>query len=285
MKFDGNRAWGDATRAIAANREVLLVMAGVFFFLPALAAALFLSGYQSEMQANLAALSAAEPGNTAVLQPFLRSYARVAPYLLGLLLINAAGYMAMLALLTDRRRPTVGEAMGIALRCLPALIGTILVFTAGYFLALIPLGLLLGGLIAVAGKATAMTAGVIAVLGLLALVATRLSLTLPVIVIEGQHNPLSALGRSWRMSAGNGWRLFAFYLLLVIAYLVIALSLTAVTKLAVLPLGGGEPETIISGAVSGLIGAVAAVVLTAILAAIHRQLSGPSPDPEGRPFR
>ena len=31
MKFDGNRAWNDAVRAVSANREVLLVLAGVFY--------------------------------------------------------------------------------------------------------------------------------------------------------------------------------------------------------------------------------------------------------------
>ena len=34
MKLDLNAAWDHAVRLIAANREVMLVLAGVFFFLP-----------------------------------------------------------------------------------------------------------------------------------------------------------------------------------------------------------------------------------------------------------
>ena len=34
MKFDMSAAWNEATRLMAANRDVLLIVAGVFFFLP-----------------------------------------------------------------------------------------------------------------------------------------------------------------------------------------------------------------------------------------------------------
>ena len=275
MRFDGNQAWSEAVRAISANREVLLVMAGVFFFLPGLVAAFFLSGLQAQSQASLAAMMAA-PKNPAAMQQMMHVYGAIAPYVVALLLIQSLGYMAMLALLTDRRRPTVGEAMAIGARCLPALVGTILLFFVGYVLASLPLGLLLMGCILVLGPGLGAAIGVTVIILVVMMVVTRLSLTLPVIVIEGQHNPVTALVRSWRITQGTSLRLLAFYALLGIAYLVITIALGALLNLVAVAAGPGEPFVAIAGVVSGVIGAITSIVLTGILAAVHRQLAGPS---------
>ena len=37
MKLEMNRAWNDAVRLVRRSREVVLIVAGVFFFLPYLA--------------------------------------------------------------------------------------------------------------------------------------------------------------------------------------------------------------------------------------------------------
>ena len=42
MKFDMGKAWNDTVAILSANREVLLVLAGVFFLLPALASGLLM---------------------------------------------------------------------------------------------------------------------------------------------------------------------------------------------------------------------------------------------------
>ncbi len=273
MKFDGNRAWTEAVRAISANREVLLVMAGVFFFLPGLIAAFLLSGLQTEMQAGLTAMMAA-PKSPAVLQQMMHIYSEIAPYVILLLLVQSVGYMAMLALLTDQRRPTVGEAMAIGARCLPALVGAILLFIVGYMFASLPLGLIVLAFITALGAQLGSAIGVTIVLLVLILAVTRLSLTLPVIVIEGLHNPVTALVRSWRITAGTCLRLLAFYVLLGVAYLVITIALSAL--LSLMSAGTGQAYELISGTVSGVIGAITSIVMTAILAAVHRQLGGPS---------
>jgi hypothetical protein len=275
MKFDGNRAWNDAVRAISANREVLLVLAGVFFFLPGLAAALFMSGSQAEMAASVAAVMAA-PKNPAALQQMMHAYGSVAPYVIALLLVQSLGYMAMLSLLTDRRRPTVGEAMAIGVRSMPALIGAILIAFMGYIVVSLPLGLIVMACVIAMGPQLGAAVGITIDLVIMILVVTRLSLTLPVIVIEGLHRPFAALHRSFRITGHNVLRLMAFYLMLATAYIVITVALGAVLTLLSTVIGTGASFALVSGAISGLIGAFTSIVLTAILAAVHRQLAGSS---------
>lgn len=274
MKFDGNRAWNDAVRTVSANREVLLVLAGVFFFLPGLIAALFLSGFQAEMAAGVAAVVGA-PKSPAALQQMMRAYAAIAPYVILLTLIQTLGYMAMLALLTDARRPTVGQAIAIGARSLPALIGTIMIFVLGYVLASLPMGLILMACIAGLGPQLGSAIGITIDLVAILLMVTRLSLTLPVIVIEGLHRPIAALQRSWRITGGCTLRLLGFYIMLGIAYIVISIALSVLLNLLTAMIGTGPVFALISGGIEGVIGAVTSIVLTAVLAAVHRQLSGP----------
>jgi membrane-anchored glycerophosphoryl diester phosphodiesterase (GDPDase) len=275
MKFDGNRAWNDAVRAVSANREVLLVLAGVFFFLPGLAAALFLAGYQTEMADSVAAMMAT-PKNAAVVARMMHAYGAIAPYVIMLLLVQTLGYMAMLALLTDRRRPTVGEAMAMGARGMPALIGAILIFFLAYVLASLPMGLILMACVAALGSQVGAAIGITIDMVALVVVVIRLSLTLPVIVMDGLHRPFAALQRSWQITRGNTLRLWGFYMMLALAYIVITLALSALLSLLSAVTGTGEGFALLSGGVSGAIGAVTSVVLTAILATVHRQLADPS---------
>ena len=272
MKFNGNLAWNEAMRAIRANREVLLVMAGVFFFLPGVIAALFLSGIRTDMAARLQA-AMTPPRNPAAVQALMQVWWHVMPALLLLMLVQVLGYMAMMALLTDARRPTVGEAMMMALRSLPTLIGTALIVFGCYLLASIPFALVIFALIFALGPQIGAFVGVtVAMLAMLVIV-VRLSQTLPAIVIEGRHRPLAALQRSWAITRGNTLALLAFFLLLVIAYVVISLSLGAVLNMAAAAAGNGPTYRLIADVLAGAIGALSSIVITAILAATHRQLA------------
>ena len=132
MKFDMNAAWRDATAMISANREVLLVVAGIFFFVPSLILTFAVGDLQE--------LAAAKPDDLAA--AMLAIYAQWG-WLFGLVSLAAMiGYLALLALLRDHNRPTVGEAIKIGLVGLLPGIGA-------YILLMLGLGLvvaLLGGL-------------------------------------------------------------------------------------------------------------------------------------------
>jgi membrane-anchored glycerophosphoryl diester phosphodiesterase (GDPDase) len=113
----------------------------------------------------------------------------------------------------------------------------------------------------------------------------KLSLVLPVIVIENVRNPMAALTRSWQLTKGNSLRLFVFYLLLTIAYFVIVMVIGMVSMAPVVLIAGqGKAAMLVGGLVSGIVGAAASALLTAILAAIHRQLAGPSAASIGATF-
>jgi membrane-anchored glycerophosphoryl diester phosphodiesterase (GDPDase) len=278
MKFDSNRAWRDASAAASANREVLLAVAGVFFLLPGLASVLFLSDFQADMMANFSNPAAAERIMKGMTGP-------VVGFGLVSFVLQAIGYLAMLGLLTDRTRPTVGEALVAAIKALPSVIGAALLFFFGYMMAIVVLAALAGALSQVTGLGAVVAILVVGLIGGVVYAMVKLSLVLPVIVIERVHNPAAALVRSWQLTRGNSLRLLAFYLLLGLAYLVIVMVVGMVAMaLTALVAGQGKVSMLIGGVVSGVVGAAASALFTAILAAIHRQLAGPSAEAIGATF-
>lgn len=276
MKFDSNSAWNQAIASISANRAVLLPVAGVFFLLPSLASTWLMSDAYQLLIANLR--------NPAGLNDALQQVGgKIYGFGLVSFAIQMVGYMAMLALLTDRTRPTVGQAIGGAVRSLPTLVAATLLFFVGYALFIFALGTA-AGLLAALVKAGAVT--FLLFLGVLVAVfavMVRLSLTLPVIIIEGVMNPVTALVRSWNLTRGNGLRIFVFYLLMIIGLLVLYIVFAMVFGLFIgfgSMAAGSLPQSsvpaIAMGLVGGVIGSLLSVVLTGVLAAIHAQLSGPS---------
>ncbi len=278
MKFDSNRAWRDASAAASANREVLVAVAGVFFLLPGLASVLFLSDFQADMMANFGNPAAAERIMKGMTGP-------VVGFGLVSFLLQSIGYLAMLALLTDRTRPTVGEAIGAAIKALPSVIGAALLFFFAYMLAVVVFAMLAGAISSVTGLGAVAVLLVILLIGGVFYSMVKLSLVLPVIVIENVQNPATALARSWQLTKGNSLRLLAFYLLLGVAYLVIVMVVGMVSMaLATLIAGQGKVSMLIGGVVTGVVGAAASALFTAILAAIHSQLAGPSAEAIGATF-
>ena len=116
-------------------------------------------------------------------------------------LLQAIGMLGLLALLTDRRRPTVAEALKTgATKVLP--------YIAAYLLLGIGLALAVMILATLAGLSGArlLWPVVVVILALVAWVAlfVRFSLVGPVMVRENVINPLRALGRSWALTKGDG---------------------------------------------------------------------------------
>ncbi|MBH0114191.1 lipoyltransferase [Novosphingobium sp. YJ-S2-02] len=279
MRFDSNRAWTGGIAKVMANRDVLIALAGVFFFLPTLLSGVFLADVQAVMMANLE--------NEAVLKQVMAEHmGSILALSLGSALVQGLGYLAVMALLSGQGRPTVGEAIRTAFRSLPTLIAASLIYFAAFVLIMLVAGLFVGALGGLTGLAGVMS-GVMVLFVMVGLFYTsiRLSLLTATIVRDGIANPLHALLRSWQLTRGNALRLLGFFLLLFAGYLALSfvLSLFVVTPVALLA-GPGDATTLAGGIVSGLIGAVASVIMTALLVEAHEQLSGGMPGSEAKTF-
>jgi hypothetical protein len=190
--FDGGRAWSEAMAMLRARREILLTLTGFFLMLPMLvllmlrwpelgneSSAATVAGWNSWTEAN-------------------------SLWLLLVALIGSFGRLAMLILIYDRARPTVGEALGGAGRLflwfyLAGLL-TSLAQYGGFLLFVLP-GLYLMG---------------------------RLFVVEPVLVAEGLASPLRALARSFEVTRGNGWRIFAVSAIVVLGAFIFLLAVSTV---------------------------------------------------------
>ena len=262
MQFDMNRTWSQATAMISVHWQYLALIAGIFFLLPNLAMVVVMP----DMMGTLLA-----PGDDPeVMMTQLSS--QILPLMVVVLvgsLFSVVGYAAMVSLL-GHERPTVGEALGSAVRALPTLIGCLLVGIVGY-MAFAVVGALVVGVIGAAlsfviGEVGSALIGVVLLVLLLAFVLVRFVLVTPAVMLDGNRNPLAAFGRSWKLTRPAQRRIFGFFMLLMIAYLVLSMLLFSIVGLT--------GNLFVIGLFNGLAGAGAGIVLTAVIVSIHQQLSG-----------
>lgn len=199
-----------------------------------------------------------------------------------MILLMMVGQMAIV-LLSDGWRGSVGEAIGRAASRLPTLV------LAG-LMVLVPiiliLSVVLAGLaLATGGDVRLMPAKVSGpgwlVLLLLAAVVLFVSvrlLPMVAVVAKGSDGPVAALKRTFRMTAGEFWRLLGFLLLLAIVFIVAAAAVGAVFgSMIILALGRPEPWSVsllLIALAGGLVQAALVTLYTAMLARIAAQLEG-----------
>lgn len=275
MKFDMSAAWNEATRLVSANRAVVLIIAGVFFFLPYVVFMMIVGDQTAALQAGAGA------GNgdpEAAMEALMGFYASIWWMVLLFMAFQYIGMLGLLALLKHRSRPTVGEALKIGATCFPSyFVAQLLVGLVTLLLFLIPFAIGAAGSVA-----AAVIVGIFAVVAVL-YVFTKFSLAAPIIVIDRVLNPLTALARSWRLTKGNSVRLFLFYFLLILAVIVVGIVVSIVFGL-VFALLGPEGALIGNALVAGLLNAVWATLFLAALAAAHRQLGGERPETVSETF-
>jgi len=262
MKFDSNRAWQKATAAIRANREVIFALAGVFFLLPSLAFSLFFPQPDPPAGADEAAMMAFASAY----------YAKALPAMIPLAILQAAGMLALLTLLTDSSRPTVGRAIRIGFAALLPFVGAQILAGMGLVLALV----IVSVVTALTGVKAMAAAGMLMILCLAVYVWIRISLTGPVIAVEGLRNPVAALRRSWALTKGQTLRIFLFYFLIVLVFTIIlslVLALSGILLALVLP---QNLAMIAAAVISASLGSGMMLTLVAALAATHAQLAEPA---------
>lgn len=263
IKLDTNRAWQAAHAAILGNRETVLAVAGVFFFLPALAFALL----YPQPPAATAPMTPEQAGEF-----FRKFYLESFPYVLAMTAAQTVGAMALFRLFAQARATTVGDALGKGLVDTLVFFGAMLMvgIAAGIGVTLIVALGVATGVQAVAGLAAAVA------LGAMLYVWIRVLLAMPAIAIEDIRNPVAAVRRSWALTRGNTGRIVLFLLLLMLAYMVIVGVATLVLGLVLALALGTKGAGIAVAIVSSALGTVFLLYLYTSLAAIHRQLAGPT---------
>lgn len=270
MQFEMNRTWSEAMALVRSNFQLLALLAGLFMLLPSL---ILVVSMPQLLTVGLPDAASSNPEQAA------EQMMAVMPSLFGVILvilvISMIGYASMVALIGPDR-PTVGGAIGKAVRSLPTLVGVLLIFIVGYFIAAFVIGMVVGLLAAAIGALTGSGAAgflmAIVMLAIVGYICTRLSLILPVVVLDGVRNPFAAYGRSWRLTGPDHMKIFGFFALLFVAYFVVALLL--VTVMGAMGMVVGGTGAFLFGIVSGLIGMVVSMIVTGILVSMHGQLGG-----------
>lgn len=271
MKLDLGKAWTDATAMLSANREVVMIVAGLFFFLPYFAIGLFFPMAVDPGQGQPPAGADPDLVLEMALAAFQEQTEAAWPGMLISALLQMIGSLALLSLLTDREAPTVGEALKIGAFSFPTYLGTQILFLIGLGLIVgIPLSLL----IAVTPLVFVVLVGFFLALVVIYLM-IKFTLVAPVIAIERETNPVEAMRRSWQLTKGNSFLIAAFYLLLGIAVIIVSLIVQSVFGLVFAALGE-TVEGIGNGFVASAVNAFVVALFLGVAAAIHRQLAGTS---------
>lgn len=240
MNFSYDRVWADVVAMVRANFGVLLAITGVFLFLPAFAMWLF------------APLPQPDGDSGDAIKLLTDYYLTNWLWFLVLTIVSAFGQAAILVLLLDRGRPTVGEALSTAARVLAVfvlmemLVNLVLAFG---FLAFIVPGIYLMG---------------------------RLTIVPATMIAEGLGNPVAAIQRGFAYTAGLGWRIAGLVLLVaIVGWIALAAASSVIGVLGGLLLP--ESLTPIAAAFGDALGGAGLGLLLALLgAAIYRQLRSPN---------
>ena len=256
--LDSNAAWASATRMVAANRDLLMAIAGVFFVLPGLAGAVFVPS--PAMTSGMT-----EKQMLDCMQDY---YASSLPVLLLLSLLPMAGMLTMLVAMLDGARPTVAQAIHRSLVALPTYLAAQLLIA----LAILPLSMVLATALALfLPDKLAVSAS----LGILLYPIMRTMLVGPVVAGKAERNPVTAIRESIRLTHGNAGRLLLFIGLAGFLFLVVYGLLMMFVGVVLVLMFKGEPQRLLGEGVAGVLLAVGYTYFVAMLAAVYGQLAGP----------
>ena len=255
-------AWDEAKEALKRSRRLIVPVALGMVLLPAVIAAMV------------------EPRTATGEQP------PAGPWMLVVLAMVVVMLLAQLTLvlLVNGWRGSLGEAIGQAGKRLPVLLLTVVLiaipamFVMAFVIAIVAAGPGGdGGL----DPASISPAGWLAML-LFALVLLFISVRLlptVAVIAEGRLGPIASLRRSFALTSGNFWKLLAFVVLIVLAFMVVALAIGGVVGSIVSVLfGAAEPWSVsllLLALTSGVVQAAFVAFYTAMIARITAQLERP----------
>jgi hypothetical protein len=270
--LDLGAVWGRGVTLLRDNLQLIATLAAAFVLLPN-AALQFSLPADADLQGPLNA--AMDPAASQAMQEkaALALGELLGPFLLaaGLVTVMAhIGYAGIVALIGGGR-PTVGQALSQALRVIAPLILAVIITFTGIYAALLIVQLVLSPL----GPALAAFLGALTAMLALFYFTARLALTLPVMVIEWQLNPVKALLRSWRLTSSHPGNVFGFWMLMAVAWFVTLVMQLAVSILLSSIPGPGPAANLIQGLLSGSFAMVWGSVYCAMGVAMYTALKEP----------
>jgi hypothetical protein len=261
-KLDMSKAWDNAMGMLSKNRELMLVLGGVFIFLPTMFVSFVTAGSAIDELAGQE-----QPSQAQLMEALISFLAEFWWVLILTSLIQSVGLIAIIRTLGHNARPTVIEAISSAAKLAVTLI--LAEFLTGMaFMAVPALGYLVGG--GIGGLLT------LAALPLVLYLLVKFWLVEPVIALEEQRNPLEAMRQSWAITRGNSARLLAFLALLMVAGLVIY-SVAAMLLGLALSLGSEALQATGTNVLGAAASTVYYLIAGALVVAVYKQLSGHRP--------
>lgn len=244
--FDMGEAWKQVVAMFKGNREILLTVGGLFFFLPTLAFSLY-AGLPPEPT----------PGATPqqFFPMFMEYYRQVAPALFIASIISMIGNLALWRLLLAPGGTSLGGALGTAaalfLSYLAASFLSGIALMIGFLLLIIP-GLYLAG---------------------------RLSLIGPVMAANDVKNPITAIQDSWNYTRNNGWAILGFMIVVGLVggvAMMISGAIFGALFALILP---ASVANVANQVVQAFLSAGLSLIMLLVVTSIYRQL-GPTKNQE-----
>jgi hypothetical protein len=254
--------WEEAVSSIKGNRDLLAALSGALITLPVLAI-LLLTPIPIHESSELPEAYVQRLGSYTGLYW---------PAWLGIVLVELFGSLAILSLLADPQRPTVGTALKRALKSLPTMfVGTLLAIIAAMMFVV-----LVGVIAGITGSALLVQIAIVPALVGMLFIFARLSLLGPVVQLEGLLNPVAALKRSALLTKGAGWQILIFLTLLILAVRLVCWLVSAAFVIVASLLAGPSASQFTAGLLDAIAQAILATVFVAAVAGLWRQLAGPS---------
>jgi len=254
------KAWDEAKDALRAHRRLIVPVALGLILLPAVIA--------SMVEPQVAPGEQPPPGLWMLV-------------VLAMIIVMFIGQISMV-LMVNGWRGSVGEAIGKAAGRAPTLIlaalmlGIVVILVFSAILAVGSGGSIDSGQLDVASISSVGWVLLCLAIAALFYFSIRLILLVPVVASEAL-GPIASIRRVFAMTSGNFWRLLGFILMLMLGFLIVALTVGAVVgALVTLLFGRPEPWSIallLVALTGALVQAGFMTVYTAMLARIYAQLA------------
>jgi hypothetical protein len=278
MQFSASRAFSDAfgmfTRKFGPMFAVTLIYIVAAIAMFAVFGGSLMAMFASQM-GGLGGGGAIDPSSTPAIGAGM--IGSIILFYIAFYALQFAHQSALCRLCSDRHDASIGEAIGAGLRSVPTLLGVVVLMVIAGMIGGIVLGIVMGILAAVAQSPAVSVIGGIAMLVFFIWLAARLCTLLPVVANDEVRNPITAIGRAWRMTSGSAAQLALLFLGVFVAMgAVFGVAFFATIGI---PSPGNIPamgSLVTFGILMLVLGLSVGLYFVALVAAIHNQLSDTS---------